>query len=70
MITDIHQLLAKSISWNTEVGGGVEFFAYVEGDLCPLTMNDFPGKPLYTLRWKDSSIDLNDRPFVWHFPAW
>jgi hypothetical protein len=68
MITNIIQLFVKPIQWIPEVPGGIEFYAYLEGDLCQLTLNDFPEEPLYTLRWKDASLDFNDRPGCWYIP--
>ncbi|HAL72630.1 MAG TPA: hypothetical protein DCP71_12760 [Verrucomicrobiales bacterium] len=67
MITSIEQLLTAQISWNEEVRGGVEFFAYLEGGLCQLTMNNFPEKSLYTLRWHDSVLNVDDVPVRWTF---
>ncbi len=68
MITDINQLLKTNISWKDEVAGGIEFYAYVGADLCQLTMNDYPDEPLYTLRWQDKSVELDDRPSGWVLP--
>ncbi len=67
MIATIEQLLTTAISWNGEMAGGVEFFAYVDGDLCQLTMNDFPEEPLYTLRWHDEALNIDDAPEGWVF---
>lgn len=67
MITSIEQILQKPVTWREEVPSGVEFFSYVDGDLCQLTMNDYPDEPLYTLRWKESSLDIDDRPSSWSF---
>lgn len=66
-ITSIEQLLVKPISWREEVPSGVEFYAYVDGDLCQLTMNDYPDNPLYTLRWHNDSLDIDDHPAAWSF---
>ncbi|MES2738520.1 MAG: hypothetical protein V4672_19525 [Verrucomicrobiota bacterium] len=67
MITAIEQLLTTRIVWNEEVRGGVEFFAYLEGGLCQLTMNNFPEKSLYSLRWHDSVLHVDDVPAGWAF---
>lgn len=67
MITSIEQLLQRPVIWREEVPAGVEFFSYVDDDLCQLTMNDYPDEPLYTLRWKESSLDIDDRPSLWTF---
>ena len=55
------------IAWREEVPGGVEFFSYVNGELCQLTMNDFPDEPLYTLRWREEELDIDDPPLGWTF---
>lgn len=67
MITPIERLLTIPIVWHQEVAGGCEFYSNVEGELFQLTMNDYPDEPLYTLRWRESSFDLDDRPADWQF---
>ncbi len=65
---EIEDILQREVKWKEEVPGGVEFFAYIDGELCQLRMNDFPDEPLYTLTWKNSQIDLDDRPIKWDVP--
>lgn len=67
MIENIESLLRKAIFWRPEINEGTEFYAYIENELCQLTMNDFPDNPLYTLRWRDYSIDIDDFPEGWTF---
>lgn len=67
MIENIENLLKKTIFWRPEINQGIEFYAYIENELCQLTMNDFPDNPLYTLRWRDFSIDIDDCPDCWAF---
>ena len=67
MITHIDQILDIPILWNEEMDGGTEFYSYVNGELCQLTLNDYPEEPLYTLRWREFSLDVDDRPFGWSF---
>ena len=68
MISDIKELFERRIQWEEELPGGTQFFAYVEGDLCQLSMNDYPDEPMYTLMWRQFAIDLDDRPLEWSLP--
>jgi hypothetical protein len=68
MISNIRDLFNREIQWSEETSGGTQFYAYIDGDLCQLKMNDYPDEPLYTLRWHDFSVDLDDRPTKWEFP--
>jgi hypothetical protein len=40
----------------------------VGGEKCQLLMNDFPDEPLYTLKWRGTSLDLDDSPPSWKIP--
>ena len=68
MIANVKELLKREISWSEEIPGGVQFYAYVEGDLCQLSMNDYPEERLFTLKWRDESVDFDDRPEFWKLP--
>lgn len=68
MIGRIEDLLTREILWKEETPGGTQFYAYVEGHLCQLTMNDYPDEPLYTLKWDDHELDLDDKPCCWQLP--
>lgn len=68
MIVRIEDLFLRKIVWREETKRGVQFYAYVDGELCQLRMNDFPQEPLYTVTWKDFSVDLDDRPNGWIIP--
>ena len=68
MVSNISELFKQKIEWSEEVPGGTQFYAYIDGELCQLTMNDYPDEPLYTLKWKNFSLDLDDRPNGWKFP--
>lgn len=68
MTKNIEELFERQIDWKEEVPGGIQFFSYVEGELCQLTMNDYPDEPMYTLKWKDSTLDMDDLPDGWTIP--
>lgn len=63
----INKLLNVPIEWikrKTEP----EWYAFVDGEECTLTMNNFPEEPLYTLGWMGVSLDLDDAPSAWSIP--
>jgi hypothetical protein len=66
-ITKIDDLLNVAIVWAKE-SEPTMWLATIDGEVCMLTMNDFPEEPLYTLRWRDDSIDLDDAPACWSIP--
>lgn len=64
-IHTVEDLLRAEIVWRSKDGA---WSAIVEGQECVLVMNDFPDEPLYTLRWRDQSIDFDDAPSCWRIP--
>lgn len=69
MITEIEQIFDLKIEWREEIPGGVQFYAYVDGELCQLSMNDYPDEPMYTLRWREYSVGIDDHPPNWGLPS-
>jgi hypothetical protein len=63
----IEDLLKKKIEWEKE-GGLPKWRGISEGEECQLLMNDFPDEPLYTLKWREGSLDLDDAPASWLIP--
>jgi len=63
----IGQLLKMPIVWH-KLRGEPGWTSKVEGEECILVMNDFPEEPLYTLKWRDNRLDLDDAPNCWQIP--
>lgn len=62
----IDDLLKQPISWQPETS--LTWSAVVAGEICTLKMNDFPDESMYTLTWRDETIDFNDTPKSWSVP--
>lgn len=62
---DIHELLTEKITWKRT--GLSRWSAKVGGEDCQLRLNNFPDEPLYTLLWRDKSLDVEDAPPAWTF---
>ena len=60
----IKDLLEIRIVWIKEPGVP-KWRGLVKGERCELSMNDFPDKPLYTLLWQESRLDIDDHPKKW-----
>lgn len=58
----------RGIDWKLDDSGGPNFRASIDGEAYTLSMNNFPEEPLFTLRWKSESIDLDDLPSNWTLP--
>jgi hypothetical protein len=65
--TKINDLLGVVIVWAKHPATPT-WLATVDGEVCTLTMNDFPDEPLYTLKWRNGSIDLDGAPASWSIP--
>ena len=66
-IQSIEDLLDAKIAWIKEVGLP-RWRAFCAGEKCELTMNNFPEEALYTLKWRESSLDIDDSPTSWSIP--
>jgi len=63
----VADLLQIQIDW-IKRSGEPEWYAFLSGEMCELILNDFPNEPLYTLKWRDESVDLDDAPACWVIP--
>lgn len=63
----VASLMGTEINWLKQKNEPV-WSAIIDHEKCTLTMNDFPDEPLYTFRFKDVSIDLDDAPLCWNIP--
>lgn len=63
----IEDLLNAKLAWIKEAGCP-RWKALHDGEKCELIMNDFPSEPLYTIRWRSMSLDLDDSPLSWSIP--
>ncbi|MDB6053215.1 MAG: hypothetical protein JWN25_738 [Verrucomicrobiales bacterium] len=66
-IRTIQDLLTERIMW-LKTPERPQWSAKVCDELCELTMNDFPEEPLYTVRWRGQSMDIDDAPSSWVIP--
>ncbi|MBN1959657.1 MAG: hypothetical protein JW841_01815 [Deltaproteobacteria bacterium] len=66
-ITSIADFLNLPIAWKKQADTPV-WSAVVAGESCCLEMNDFPDEPLYTLTWREQSLDIDDKPDIWAIP--
>jgi len=66
-IQRVEDLLRIAIEWEQRPPAPV-WRALVHGDECTLVVNDFPAEPLYTVTWRDESLDVDDAPAGWHIP--
>jgi len=60
----IEDFLKCQIVWLKQ-GDSPVWQALVAAEECQLILNDFPDEPLYTLRWRGNSLDLDDPPTGW-----
>jgi hypothetical protein len=63
----IRDLLDTKIFWIKE-SGRPNWWANALGKRCELRMNDFPEEPLYTVKWGDESLDIDESPPNWSIP--
>ncbi len=67
MINRIEDLTVTELEWLVHPDRKGYYYAKVENQTLSLRLNDFPEEPLYTLIWKDQSIDLEEKPSLWRF---
>jgi hypothetical protein len=63
----IQDLLKSQVEWIKE-HGLPKWHAMVDGEECQLLLNDFPEEALYTLKWRESSLDVEESPPNWSIP--
>lgn len=66
MLKKIDRLLWKQMNWKPIIESVNEFVSdrYPKEE-CYLRMNNFPEEPLWTLFYKNDSIDFDDTPILW-----
>jgi hypothetical protein len=65
-IKKIHFLPFIPIKWNPIPDSNRDFVSTLfPKEVCYLRINDFPDEPLWTLHYKDDSINLEDTPMLW-----
>ena len=65
MIKNVEELLNKKIIWIQNFDEPSIFESNYNGRCCILRMNNFPEEPMYTLFWKEESLDMDDAPKCW-----
>jgi len=63
----ITALLNRPIEW-IKRAGEPEWYAFVDGDTCELVLGDFPAEPMYTIKWRDKVLHVDDAPKAWSIP--
>jgi hypothetical protein len=63
-IQKIEDLLSIPVVW-LKHSDKPQWSAMVFDEVCELTMNNFPEEPLYTVRWRNLKLDIDDAPSIW-----
>lgn len=63
----IRDILNERIQWRKQ-NDTTRWTDTVGGEPCELTMNDFPDEPLYTVTWRNETLDIDDAPECWLIP--
>ncbi len=63
----INQILKEKLNWKPMTESERDFVSDIyEKEECFLRMNNFPEEPLWTLFFKEESVDFDDAPSKWH----
>jgi len=63
-----NELLNESIFWQKHESHNRYFYAYNDGELLLLRLNNFPDEPLITLIRRLDIVDMEEVPMNWVVP--